>query len=559
MKKYISLLIALASLLAVSCERETVTQQGEVRFQAGIGTLQTKATDTAFEAGDAIGITALYPINAINYKATLSRDGAVTLEQPIYWGVQQSEDDLVWFWACYPYLEGIDPDSEDGFRFAVKEDQSTHEALTASDLMFANIWACPGDGVVPLNFVHQLCQIVLVVDDRIGAEVTGLTLDGIKTEMQIQSAPGSPLGVSIYGFEQSAKTVAACKTEYQGKPAWACIVPPQWLGGPAITLTTKNLGTIEVKSYNGDYMGIGHRLVGTISLTETMNTVVFDKEVHPWLDGDELVFLKPVNQVDATAFHGTWELFDYDGSSDPDDPEIFSSFTFRKDGTYSFVAPDLEEDGTYIYDGEVITLQADWDEYGNKHKVFAPQILQDGNVLVLIKKSVDINDDYSRDVVFEMGYKRDAEISSSTEGFGAEWIWYMERGEVRTPRVYLALYPDDDEFNFIIPVWSQRYTGAHWTYEKGYLTLYFNNYYWLNGEWPADLANLEDEEMDYAMISGNFPWSDYWQNPQWKGDEENGWRWGMSYYDELTFPAVFDGNVGYAFIANLCNYFEKKQ
>lgn len=550
MKKSIAIFSVIAILSAVSCEREAVRESGAVRFQAGIGTLQTKATDDAFEAGDAIGIYALDPVGVQNVKATLDEKGQVNPVETIHWGHSQGGNEPVRFFAYYPYMEDANL-LGNGFTFAVQEDQSSHESLTASDLMFADIWASPADGVVPLNFIHQLCQILVVVDDRVDAGVTGVSLEGFRLRTQIRFNDGLYIEYS----DGDPAAIKACPVEYGNSTAWALIVPPQWFNAPEIHLSTKNAGDIDLTTLYGNYANMGQRHILKVVLDESFRSATFSEVIYDWLEGDEIVCTEPKDTGNNPDIFGTWELISYEMTDDPEDPVYQTSMTFRKDGTYSIVAFDLEEDGTYTFDGETLVLNSDLDEEQEDLKKYSVRLLQEKSVLVMVRQNMAPDDDYSRDVVFEMGYKRGAEISSDTKDLVGEWIWFMGEDPYKAVRVYLNLYEERSRLkaDFIIPVWGQRYTGTA-TYEAGYLTITFQDYYWLNGDTP----DLDYPDSNNVLVTPDFEWGPYWLDPAWKEDPDECWRWGMSYEDQITFPIIADGAAAFAYIANLCNYFEKQ-
>ena len=155
MKKIYRLLAIATAFGAVlagcsQAEEDVATGNREIKFSASVGTFQMKATDTAFEQGDAIGLFADNPVGVWNAKLTFS-NGKLAPEEPIYWGSSQLLEEPVYFYAYYPY----DADRPDfSWYHTVAADQSTHEAFTASDFMVARAQSAPADGAVQLNFVH---------------------------------------------------------------------------------------------------------------------------------------------------------------------------------------------------------------------------------------------------------------------------------------------------------------------------------------------------------------------------------------------------------------------
>jgi len=89
MKKYLFIAIALVAAAAVSScndisEQDSGIMASAVQFTSSIGGY-TKATDTAFESGDRIGLFAGEPINVNNI--LLTSDGStLTPANPVFWG-----------------------------------------------------------------------------------------------------------------------------------------------------------------------------------------------------------------------------------------------------------------------------------------------------------------------------------------------------------------------------------------------------------------------------------------------------------------------------------------
>ena len=115
MKKVLLALAAVAALFAVSCtkkmepvlsgEARPVHFKAELKYQ-----FDTKATATAFQNGDEIGIFAGTPITRYNVKGTVGTDGSsVEVASPIYW--QAGQTAATTFAAYFPYLSAKTPEA----------------------------------------------------------------------------------------------------------------------------------------------------------------------------------------------------------------------------------------------------------------------------------------------------------------------------------------------------------------------------------------------------------------------------------------------------------------
>lgn len=173
MKRTIILTSALAVIL--SCQKQDSIepqQDGQIRFDMGMAA--TKATSSAFEAGDAVAIYAVEYAssdvapelqiagNFINNEE-LTYDGTSwTGSRSLYWGTAACD-----FYALYPYAELT---SVEEHPFEIAQDQNsaeTEDALSgyeASDLLWAKTEnVMQADGVVSMKFKHMMSKCVVTV------------------------------------------------------------------------------------------------------------------------------------------------------------------------------------------------------------------------------------------------------------------------------------------------------------------------------------------------------------------------------------------------------------
>ena len=174
MKKYIAL--AVLALVVMGCEKESVentpiVEDGVMRIEA-LHPSATRATETAFENGDVIGVYATTyngevasPLqisgNWINNEA-LTYDGALwSGRRPLNW----SEEGAMDVYGYYPYMT---PTTINKHRWSVQLDQSTpatEDALSgyeASDFLWAKAeGVSQTDGNVQLQFKHMCSKLVI--------------------------------------------------------------------------------------------------------------------------------------------------------------------------------------------------------------------------------------------------------------------------------------------------------------------------------------------------------------------------------------------------------------
>lgn len=170
MKRYIGL--AALALLVMGCEKEDSYQveEGTMRIEV-LHPSATRATETAFESGDVIGLYATEyageeaaPLqisgNWANNMATTYNGSAWTPAKKIFWSENKMD-----VYGYYPYMV---PTSIDEHLWSVQLDQSTPETTDAlsgyeaSDFLWAKATGvAQADGDVQLQFKHRCSKLVI--------------------------------------------------------------------------------------------------------------------------------------------------------------------------------------------------------------------------------------------------------------------------------------------------------------------------------------------------------------------------------------------------------------
>lgn len=156
-----------AAMLATACSEEDDLRQGiageGITFTSSV---MSRATDTSFEAGDAIGVSMYtesgFVGNATNVQYT-SKDGkAFTSTNLMTWGAAGSAE-TVDFKGVYPYKAGAVADGIYSFTLATGERAS----LSNNDVMYSSMTDVPvGTKNVNLTFKHKLVKVVMQVYDQ---------------------------------------------------------------------------------------------------------------------------------------------------------------------------------------------------------------------------------------------------------------------------------------------------------------------------------------------------------------------------------------------------------
>ncbi|MBR5864952.1 MAG: fimbrillin family protein, partial [Alistipes sp.] len=199
-------LFALASIatLMFSCSDNFVETPFEEKLPINISVdVQTRANDTTFESGDAVGI---YVVNYDGATAgTLKAEGnqadnaeftynggGWNSDEPIYWKDKNTSAD---FYAYYPYSASVNIEAQP---FAVQVDQSNEANFWASDFLWGkSTKVAPTSNAVNIETNHVLSRIVLEVKPGSGftseswaAATKSIKICDVKTSATINLATG---------------------------------------------------------------------------------------------------------------------------------------------------------------------------------------------------------------------------------------------------------------------------------------------------------------------------------------------------------------------------------
>lgn len=288
-----NILIAMAATLAVllpGCSRiqeDAPAGDGQqpLRFTASVGGYATKATDIAFEKADAVSLYTFGPQYYNNVRMVYDGQSLVP-ETEIMWASWQYMEEPMEFWAFYPYLErGADYDA---LSFSVRTNQSTHEGFTQSDFMTAHTQDAPIDGTVHLHFVHRLSKLLVYVNNSLeGVSVEEVYLGSVYAEARL-FRDGDAYATSYANYSIKMGKV----TDKEGKEAWACIVPPQWVR-PVITLVGSDGKYYTYSVDDQIQFQAGCRQSAYVDLGPETISVDFSKDVEEWVDNGDVNYIDP--------------------------------------------------------------------------------------------------------------------------------------------------------------------------------------------------------------------------------------------------------------------------
>lgn len=280
------LVVAFAGLIALAaCKKEpsvTPTADNSINLSASVYGF-TKATDTAFEEGDEIGVNVyagkeLWLENALyTYSST-----GLTSETPNAW--YDNEELEATLTAYYPYTAAFDG------TFCVNSDQSDLDGYKASDLLVATANSLPTKEAINLTFKHVLSKVVINVDNQLKEDIENVWFTDVYGEVTFDLATPEELAAS-----GSKGTVKAYKS---GDNTWQFIIAPQADATPKLALTTASGNQYTFVLNEAVTFSAGKVSTATVTVsTETIYTS-FTAEITDWVADNELNFSQDDTQVE---------------------------------------------------------------------------------------------------------------------------------------------------------------------------------------------------------------------------------------------------------------------
>lgn len=224
-----------AAMLATACSEEDDLRQGiageGITFTSSV---MSRATDTSFEARDAIGVSMYtesgFVGNATNVQYTTADGKAFTSTNPMTWGAAGSAE-TVDFKGVYPYKAGAVADGKYSFTLATGEGAS----LSNNDVMYSSMTDVPvGSNNVNLTFTHKLVKVVMQVYNQNRKLLPGATvkINNQQTSGTLNLADGTVEGTSAADATLDFASNPNVEGEYQ-----TIVMPSAATQGRVITIT----------------------------------------------------------------------------------------------------------------------------------------------------------------------------------------------------------------------------------------------------------------------------------------------------------------------------------
>lgn len=317
----ILLLLCAAFLAACSNDKEETTLENlepslssDIMFSA---TITTRATDTAFESGDEISVTA-YNTDSSTYAENISysySDSSFSSSSPIKYS---GTDHQLAFRAIYPYVEMDDNKSA---TFRVESDQSSGSNYTLSDLMSSYVDYTSSTSP-QLIFSHLLTKVVL--------NITSTDVEMINVVASVNASAGVEynFGTLTSTTQDSPENITMASN---GVNSYKVIIAPQTIS------SSNSFGSIEI---NGSNYSFGYT-------TDVNMAAGKEYTIDAAILNGEIIFENPI-------------INDWDKGEITDGYiAIYTSEEFAKIG----VDDQYPLDGDYILMND-ITLSSDWTPIG---------------------------------------------------------------------------------------------------------------------------------------------------------------------------------------------------
>ncbi len=307
MKKLLFSMVALAGLVMASCSSDPAQELAPAgKNEAKVISLQasmadfTRATDTAFEEGDKIGLYIFTNETYLNNVAyTFAANAFTAATEQVWYEDETLQSQVV---AYYPYAASAAADTH---TFTVASTQTSAAAYTASDLMVASTTATPTENAINLPFKHMLSKVNLTVVDE--------NNDPVKSVYFVDVA-----GTVTYEVKNAAQTLAASGTTTiqatkQADGTYTLIMAPQTVA-PTLAITTESGAQYNFKVDNAVTFKSGTVSTASVTIekqeeplpptppTPDPIAITISWEIADWVAGEELNFVQSEEEVVVESY-----------------------------------------------------------------------------------------------------------------------------------------------------------------------------------------------------------------------------------------------------------------
>lgn len=272
-----------AAMLATACSEEDDLRQGiageGITFTSSV---MSRATDTSFEAEDAIGVSMYtesgFVGNATNVQYTTANGTAFTSTKPMTWGAAGSAENVD-FKGVYPYKADAVADGIYSFTLATGEGAS----LSDNDVMYSSmIDVAVGSNNVNLTFKHKLVKVVMQVYDQNRKLLPGakVKINNQQTSGTLNLADGTVTSTSAADATLDFASNPNVEGEYQ-----TIVMPSAATQGRVITITYNNVDypcPVDMYAFDSGKKVIFSATLNPDGTVSPGETVIVSADVKDW-------------------------------------------------------------------------------------------------------------------------------------------------------------------------------------------------------------------------------------------------------------------------------------
>ena len=272
-----------AAMLATACSEEDDLRQGiageGITFTSSV---MSRATDTSFEAEDAIGVSMYtesgFVGNATNVQYTTANGTAFTSTKPMTWGAAGSAENVD-FKGVYPYKADAVDDGIYSFTLATGEGAS----LSDNDVMYSSMTdVAVGSNNVNLTFKHKLVKVVMQVYDQNRKLLPGATvkINNQQTSGTLNLADGTVTSTGDANATLDFASNPVVEGEYQ-----TIVMPSAATQGRVITITYNNVDypcPVDMYAFDSGTKIIFSATLNPDGTVSPGETVIVSANVEDW-------------------------------------------------------------------------------------------------------------------------------------------------------------------------------------------------------------------------------------------------------------------------------------
>lgn len=386
--------VALAGVIAlVACKKDsdvTPSSDRTIKLNASVYGF-TKATDTAFEEGDVMGVNVFKGEESYIHNAKFTNGASGLTSDKVYeWYEDEVEATIT---AYYPYSAEL-AEYTGTQTFAVKADQSTVAGYKSSDLLTAVTTSLPTEEAVELPFKHALSKVVINIDNQLDEEIANVWFVNVLGGVTFD--PKNPAGLAASGEEGTIKA-------YKNGEAWQMIVAPQENSTPKLAITTVSEKQYTFTLTENVSFAAGKVNTATVTLSTESIYTSFTTEISDWVAADnELNFSQDDEQQEIPDIDPT-EPGDGEGegnnnnnnNGDDTKPQEVRIYLAKDWGwTYLWC---WDENGTQIFEGATWPGTVKQGEENNYFYWVVPEAYVGKTVSLLFVKKTETEEEKSAD------------------------------------------------------------------------------------------------------------------------------------------------------------------